>query len=231
MATSDVFTSDIMDAAAALMNDSAMEVYNYETQIPYLKIVVRELREILELSSSPVTSKKSTVINLDAGIVSVGFDTTPALPPDLVDIYKVWESPEGMDRYIPMSRKDSIPDYYLGVESSYFGIWAWQDNAIKLPSANADIDLKLDYLRSISDADIDENSNIGVINCDSFVTFRLAALLAEFVEENTEHKDSLMISAIEGKDRMLGIENKGKQAIMTRRRPFRASYKRIGNIT
>ena len=57
-----------------------------------------------------------------------------------------------------------------------------------------------------------------------------AALCAEFIERNLTSANSLSANAIIAIDRARGISVKGKQAINTRRRPFRNAYKRRGGF-
>lgn len=229
MPTPDVLASSIMDSAAALMNDAARSDYTYTAQLPYLKIALKELREFLALNNFPVTNETSSpAITIPAGTTSIGFSTIPALPPDLVDIQRVWESGYGQNSWVPLTKKEFIPHYYEGIQSNSLIIWAWMDNAIKFPSANADIDIKLDYIKSLFTDVVDENTVIGVINCDVFLIYRTAGLCAEFIGENKERADSLNVQAEMSKDKILGIDAKSKQAIMTRRRPFRVGYKNRG---
>jgi len=226
MPTPDITAGSVMDKTAVLMNDTAKQEFTYEVQIPYLQIALQDLRKDLQLNNSPVTNKVSAVIQIDAGVTSVGFGTVdPKLPDDLIEIQQLWERPRDDDPYIPMRRMEFLPLYIEGTETNQWLIWAWIDNAIKLPVANADNDLKIDYIKDMFSAVEDENSIIGVINSDSYLQYKTAALLAQFVEENAERAAILHGSAQEALDKLLGIDNKGRQQIYTRRRPFRAGWK------
>ena len=226
MATPDITAGEVMRTAASLMNDTARSVYTYAIQLPYLDMALKDLRKLMELNNSPVTNDESAIINIDAGVTSVGFGLVdPHLPDDLIEIQGLWESGEGTDNWVPVDKKEFIPRYYEGVTTNQFSIWAWRENRIYFPAANADIDLKLDYIKTLFSAVVDENSILGVINSDSYLYFRTAALLAEFIGENKTRADSLNVQAMLAWDVLSGIDNKGKQAIVTRRRPFRASYK------
>jgi hypothetical protein len=65
-----------------------------------------------------------------------------------------------------------------------------------------------------------------IINGQSFLQIRLGGLLAEFIGENQTRADKLNGFADLAVGRATGIGTKGRQAIVTRRRPFRASFKR-----
>ncbi len=219
-----------MDGAAALLNDAARSVYSYTVQIPYLKIALRELREMMELSNVPVTNKTAEILAIPAGTTEISFVTTPALPSDLIEIQQVWERATGVNPYTPMVKKEFLPAYLTDdyVQSNSFLIWAWNGNKIQLPPANQINDLKLNYIYEITNI-VDENSTIAVPNGESFLTFRTAALCAQFVMENKERADDLNADAGIAVDRLEGIESKAKQATFTRKRPFRAAFKKRTN--
>lgn len=229
MASPDLTAGEVMNKSASLLNDTARSVYSYTVQLPYLQMALQDLRKLLELNNSPVTNESTpVVINVPAGTAIIGFSTTPALPSDLIEIQKLWESAEGTEQWTPMTRKEFLPHYLAGEEISQFLIYAWRDNEIHLLPANADNDLKIDYIKSLFTAVTDENSQLSIINADSYLQFRTAALCAEFIGENGTRAASLNIQAQQSFDTLIGIDNKGKQMIQTRRRPFRAAWKNRG---
>lgn len=218
---------DVMDSAASLLNDTAKQAYTYAVQLPYLKMALTDLRRKMELSNMPVTNETSAVINIAAttGIVTISTVTTPALPTGLVEIQQLWEAPEGTNDWTPMTRKEFIPHYMEGIQTNKFLIWVWKGNAINLLGSNADNDLKIDYIKELFNDVVDQNSTIDVINGDSYLQNRTAALCARFIGENKTRADELDAFAIEAFSEMEGIESKARQVISTRRRPFRSSYK------
>lgn len=225
MSSPDLTSGDVMDKVAALMNDTAKQNYTYTAQLPYLQMAMQDLRKLLELNNSPVTEETSAIIEVDAGVEAIGFSTTPALPVDLIEIQQLWESPRDQDSWIPMSRKDYLPHYLENIEVSQWLFWTWISNQIRLLPSIADNDLKIDYIRGLFIDVEDENSELAVINADSYLQFRTAALCAEFIGENPVRALSLNMQAKESFDVMIGIDNKGKQGLATRRRPFRSSWK------
>ena len=135
--TPDVTAGEVMDSAAALLNDTQKQIYTYIVQIPYLKIALKELREWFELSNSPVTDEVSTILNIPAGTTSIGFSPEtpgagPYLPNDLVEIQELWERNTNVEPFVPMVRKEFIPHYLEDEQTSRFQIWAWNNNAIEL---------------------------------------------------------------------------------------------------
>ncbi len=221
---------DVMDASAALLNDQQKQIFTYTVQLPYLKIVLAELRELFELNNIPFTNESSTVLTIAAATsnVTISFSTTPALPSDLIDIQRMWERESGVDPFVTMERKEFLPHYLEGTERNYFSYFEWSGQSIKLLPANRTNDLKIDYIGDTFAAIVDQNSTIAAINTGSFLNYRLAAHCALFIGEDKPRSDDLNSSAALALDRVLGIGNKGKQAIVTRHRPFRASFKSHG---
>ncbi len=223
----DFTAGDVMDTAAALLNDVSKQTFSYTVQLPYVKLAFREMRELLELENVPVTSRVGTILTIPASTTEISYVTSPALPEDLVEIRMMYERIAGVDPWTPMQRMEALPYQLDGQEALNFLIWAWIDNKIKLLPCSQDNDLKLDYIAQLTDI-VDENSTIGVINGRSFLEYRTGALLAQFVNENKERADDLNEDAVNAFDRTAGIEAKSKQAIFTRRRPFRAAWKNRG---
>lgn len=230
MAASDLLAGTVMDGAASLLNDTARTVYTYTAQIPYLRIALQELREHFELNSIPVTEDTSAIINCPIGTEVIVYNGVgvPSLPDDMVEPKQLWESPEGQNTWIPMTKKDFIPHYWEGVDTPTFGIYVWQSQEIRLLPCTQDNDIKIDYVKQLFNTIENESSQINVVNAVTFLQYRTAALCAEFIERNLTSANALSAYAQLGADRATGIGVKGKQSIMTRRRPFRSRYKRGG---
>lgn len=234
MATQDITAGDVMNKAAALMNDNARQVYTYVIQLPYLEMALQDLRKLLELNNSPVTNDRSAVISVPAATVSVGFAPvppvvdTPYLPDDLIDIRGLWERPTTSYGWIPMSKAEFVPLFFDQIQNAFRQVWSWQENEIKFPPIVGANQIRIDYIKNLFGDLEDEDTVLGVINSDSYLQYRTAALLAEFVGENPTRALALNFQANQAFDVMTGIDNKSKQQIQTRRRPFRAGWKSRG---
>lgn len=225
--------NNIITTVAALMNDAAQSEYTNANCLPFFNLALDELQEIFELNNIPVTnSTSSPAIVVPAGVVSISPSTTPALPADLIEIQQLWESPIGLDQWTPMDKREFLPHYLEdGVPISQFLIWAWEQGAIKLLPSNQINDLKIDYVARMFNTPI----VIGAINVDlpftnvkTYLEYKTAALCAMFIGENESRAmalDSLTGTAL---SRALGIPIKGMQSIVTRRLPFRYSYRHRG---
>ena len=214
------------------MNDSAGAVYTNAVVLPFLNFSLDELQELYELNDIPATYETSAAITIKSGIDRIGFDTVPALPGDLIEIRQLWESTSGLNQWTPMIKKDVIPHYLEDKTTiSMFMIWVLSGGRVELIAANADIDIKIDYIASLFNTPIaikDINVNLPFTNIKTYLEYKTAALVAMFIAENPDRAIALDSLAGTALSRALGIPIKGMQSVVTRRRPFRHSYKHRG---
>lgn len=226
--------AELLLNSATLMNDSSQRKYTNTVLLPFLNMALLELEETFELNNVPKTNETSAVINVPAGDTTIAFGASPdpELPADLVEIQRLWQSQEGQNNWVPVVRKDFLTQDQLSnnTEVGYFSVWAWINQEIRLLAANVDLDIKLDYIKSIflTLESGDLSDDLTVINSSSTLQYRVAALAAEFIAENPTRAASLNANAEIALNRSLGISTKGRQSIVTRRQPFRASWKRRG---
>jgi hypothetical protein len=232
MASTNLTAAQVMDMAAARLNDVDKTLYSYTTQIPYLNVALAELQEHYEANNVPVTDQTSAIIEVDAaseGFVEVSFDDgtaiAPFLPDDLIEPKVVWESPRDLNQFTIMTKIDYLPQYQIGAQINQFVFYQWASNQLKMIAANANNDLKLDYVRSLFIPVTISTDELFVINSLSFLGNRTASLIAHDIEENDSRSQALYADALLGLDRSLSITTKGRQRITIRRRPFRAGFK------
>lgn len=235
MASINLVASEVMDDAAALLNDSAKSVYDYTVQIPYLNIALKELRKHFELANLPATDQTSAVIVLATGQETLEFAPDPVvpnttyLPNDLVDIRRAWQRPTGSgQQFIPLNRLSGLPIPLEGVEVNYLYGYIWEDQMMKFLPANVANDIKLEYVRQLFPLIEESDDEILCINGDSFLAARTAALIAKYVEENEPRSTELNATAGTFLEEVIGIGTKGNQTKVTRRRPFRRGFKSRG---
>jgi hypothetical protein len=231
MATVDLVASTVLAKSATLLNDTARTVYTYTAVLPYLQIALQELQEHFELNNIQSTQLTSAVIPVNAGVTSLTFNVIPGLPSDMIEPQQVWERERGIDPFVPMARRDYIPHNLEGTPTGRFSFYVWENNIMKFLECNRDNDVKIDYIKDLFTPLVDENSLINCINGATFLEYRTAALCAEFIERNQANANALNVYAVMGLDRATGIGVKGKQTILTRRRPFRAAFKKRGFMT
>lgn len=221
--------ASILSSSRAILNDQDDAVYHDAVLLAYLNIALAELEEIFELNNISATSTTSAIINVPAGITTIGFDTVPQLPLDLIEIQQLWESLEGQEAWIPITKKEYLTQSLTinGSPVASFGIWSWEGQGIRVLESSQDNDIKIDYVKSLFTelALGNLNNRNTILNTDTFLSYRVAGLAAEFIDENLARADKLNLFGGVALERSLGISIKGKQSITTRRRPFRAAWK------
>ena len=223
-----------MDKAASLMNDTAKTTYTYVAQLPYLNMAFDELQELFELNNIPITNQTtSPPITVPVGTVvigsvsGIGISGAPNYPADLIDIQGVYERLSGSnDPFVPMHQREFLPHALDNIPTESLDYWVWQTQQIKFIGALTPRQVTIDYIAAIFVDELTDATVIGIINAKTFLYYRTAALCAQFISENPTRADQLNTFAILALDRVTGISVKGKQSIMTRRRPFMSAYKR-----
>ena len=218
-----------MDSAAVLLNDSVKSQFTYAFQLPLLKVALQELQEYMELNNIPATNDESRIYIITANplVKDIGGPTGQPLPNNLVDVIGVWERLSGTtDDFTELDKMEYLPKYEVLTECLMY--YAWNKDIIQFLGANTDRDVKIDYIGSIVPLVPTENTVIPIINAATFLQYRTAALCAEFMGENKTRADSCNSNATIALDRFLGIPTKGRQATVTRRRPFRSRWKMRG---
>lgn len=228
--------TQVVEFAQARLNDPTGQVYSTTVCLPFLNIALNELELEYQKNNIPVTDQTtSDPIEVDAaaeGILEIPFDITGAtgvpdfLPDDLIEVKVLWESPRGLNQWTPMTKLDYLPEWQISQQINQFVNYQWATNCIKVIAANADNDLKMDYVRRLFLPVTDVEEYILVQNSLSFLGNRVASFVAYDIEENKERGDRLYNDAFGmGLASALQIPTKGRQRITTRRRPFRASFK------
>jgi len=235
LSSSSITAGDVMDRAAVLMNDPAKTDYTYIILSPFLRMALDELIEnLVDGHNAPLVST-SLVITVPAGsnaMYSVDSLNEPHYPSDLAEIQEISERLAGSrDPFIPMKRTEFLETKEAGDRLAY---WTWQNQVVRFNPNGATTarEVQLNYLRTYSSesANIPPESIVGPINSRSFLSYKTAAYAAQFIGENTERAQILDAKAELALERIESINNKGKQQIMTRHRPFRANWKARGGF-
>lgn len=228
MATTDFTVANILDLTASLMNDTAKTKYTYTAMLPYFNMALAMMQEHLELSEIPVMEKSAVAITVTAGASSVVAGPLPTnYPTDLISIQQMWERLSGSsDPYTPMYKRNYLPHYLDGIETSDLVYWTWINQEIQFHPATTDREIKLDYIKQFfANTITNPAAIIHVMNSRTYLEFKTAALCARFIGENPTRGGELDGEAEMAKDRLLAINVKDGQDVQTRRKPFMAGYK------
>jgi len=231
--TTSYTAAEIMDRSAVLMNDPEKTDYTYTVLMPFLKMALDELSENLADTQGSPTTTTSAIITVPAGtsgLYPVNSLNTPNYPSDLVEIQEIGERSLGSahdEPYVPMDRVEFKPAFPPG---DRLRVWAWENQIISLNlyGATTARQIRLKYVRQFNQETITPDSIVGSINSQSYLAYKTAAYAAMFIGENKERAEILDSKAEAALERIESINNKGRQQMMTRHRPFRASWKMRG---
>lgn len=218
-----------MDRAAVLMNDAAKTDYNYVTLLPMLNLALDELNA--EMDDTHISSHFATTLPILIPKGSLAMwptesINTPHYPVDLIEVQEIVERRAGSnDNFLPVTRYEFHP---IGESIDTLGGWAWEQRIIKFRGPNGpntDREVRLKYIQHFLGQAFNDQTVIGTIDCRPYLTFKTAAFAAMFIGENPTRAKVLDDAAEASLEKVVSIQNKGKQAIMTRHRPFRSAYK------
>lgn len=237
MSTTDFTVADILNLSASLMNDTARSKYTHAAMLPYFNMALAQMMEHLELNEIPVMEKSSVAVSVTTGQTVIAMGTTSTnYPTDLIAIQQLWERLSGSSEpYTPMYKRDFLPHYLEGTQTSDIGVWTWLDQEVQFFAPTTPRDVKFDYIRQRYANTIgDTTAVIDVINSRTYLEFKTAELCAMYIGENPGRAAALRVDA-EGQDgnggalaRLLSINIKDKQDVQTRRRPFLSGFKSRG---
>lgn len=221
--------SAILQQSAALLNDTAMTIFNFTNQLPYFRLAYNEMEELLELNNIPISNKSVANIVIGLGMTDIGGPTGPPLPLELIEIQELFEKTNGTsENFVPMDRVDFLPN--LDVPTQSLNYYTFNQQFIEFLSVGATSVrlIRINYVAANLPNIVDEKTNVPIFNGKTFLAYRTAALCANYIGENETRATYLNGEAQLAIDRFLGINTKSRQNMPARRRPFRAAWKRRG---
>lgn len=218
---------EVFDKARFFLNDTIGAVFTDTVLLPALQMANEDLRLECEDNNIPYTNITSAAITVTAGVTDIGGPTGPPLPADLIEVVEMYERTAGTNNdYLMMRRRNFLPKSEF--QTTFLEVYTWQKQIIQFIGATGSIQVKLDYIGNTLNRIIDENSEIAIYNSISFLSFRTAALAANYIGENKTRSDELNQEALRCIETMENIGIKNQQNISIRRRPFMSSYRARG---
>lgn len=204
---------DVMDTAAALLNDTAKALYTYAVQLPYLRMAQEELEQHLVLNEVPMTLIDETVIP-----VAVGADEL-VLPSNFFIPIKIEDRKSGTTHFRP-AREVRLVNENSSQSADGIYTWDFRRNIVNFVAPTSARDVRLIYW-AFFPAIADENTGDLAVGAKNTLSFRTAALSARYIGGNVDRSTELNIEAAAARDLLLGIFVKNSQALTAKRRPFR----------
>lgn len=205
--------SEIMDQAAALLNDSGKTIFTYSVQLPFLQSAFRRLQQVFHLNGIPVLQEDSAVIQVPAGTGVIN------APSNLAGVKKLFERGAGSsEEWTEVQQADLVP--VTTQEYDRIIIWHWSEELIKVNPPKTNREIRLIYYKEM-DPIIGQNSNIPVRYATEYLSYKTAALCAKFIGENPTRAADLDLEAERVLQLLLGIEIKAQQYRPVRPKGYR----------
>ena len=207
-----------MNGSAALLNDTALALFTYAAQLPYLRRANEFLENLLISNGISVQLQNSTTVSVLVSANNIDLGTMTGYPSDMLLPIRLWERSNSSQNFVLMTERELEPSY---TPVSTLGIWEFRNNTIYVPGINATAQVKIDYWRQLS-AITSSSSNEEVGGSKSYLEARTAELCARYIGQNAEIADSLLNNeVIPAQDMLERIYIKNSQGSRSRRRPFR----------
>lgn len=219
-------TGDVMDMAAAVLNDSNRAVFNYAVQLPYLRMANRNLEQDLILNEIPLSLADEVVIPVSAGAVELD------LPPNFFLPITLAERALGASttNFSKMTERTYADDGSILPAISNLSIWDFRHNCINFNSATTDREVKLNYWRTLPPIS-NENQTEYIAGAINTLGFKTAEYCAKYIGGNIERAQTAFLDYQDSFDKLVGIFVKNNQGKRVRRKPFRVNssgYRFVG---
>lgn len=206
--------ADVMDDAAALMNDAAQAVYDYTVQLPFLRMVMRDVEQELDLQGFQLNLISEEEVTVVAGALTITYPSNFFIPVNL------WERTSGTsDDYVPMRQKSDVNTLSLDPGSS-LTYWDWRHNALNTLGATTDRQVRIQYWRLLDEV-VDEDSIPDFRGCRNMLSYFTASMCSMFIARDKELSDAQRILGANALDLFTSGIAKSNQSNRVRRRPFR----------
>jgi len=182
--------------------------------LQFLKTAWDDLLLELENHHVPTTKEVSDTITIVAGA------TTVTLPSNLVEVTEVKERTQGSSEdWINMEETNwPLLNYTADSELHY---WSWMGDTLRVNPSTADRDILIRYRKVIlASSSIEESTNLPIINCMPFLSYKTAAIAADLSGRAPEVALRLETRAAIALNKILALKVGGMQSDPIRRRGF-----------
>lgn len=204
-----------MDDATSLLNDTQAGVFSYDVQIPFLKMVLRDIEQQLDLVGFQINLISEYVTTITAGTLFLTYPNNFFLPISLME-----RKAGTTDNFTPMREKPDVNSLQIQQTSALI-YWDWRHNSINFLGATEDREVRLFYTRLLDEI-VSEDSIPEFRGCRNMLAYMTASMCARFIGQNKEVADDLGVYGGLAYDTFESIVVKNNQGKRSRRKPFRS---------
>lgn len=210
----------VMDAAAALCNDTVKERYSYVVQVPYLQQAIDKVTNDLINAQVSNLKEESAILSFPAGSTLINEVSVPALPVDFLEPIMVEERRSGTtDTFVELDEAEWEPEEQ---QQETLRVYSYREGEYKFVGATTNRDLKISYYKTLAII----TSEVSIIPGRTLAAplgFLQAAYLSRYIGENYQRYNDLMRDYRDSWDAYIQIQIKRNQANPTRRPGYRES--------
>lgn len=222
-----ISVASVLDRAAFFLNDTQRQLFTNAVLIEPFKVAYDDLKEECYNSDIAITGDVSEAFVINIGVTDIGGPSGPALPSNLIVPVALWERDSGTNNdYTLMGQYRELPK--TEVQTQWLMYWSYMKQYIQFIAATTARDVKIDFVADNFTIGDTPQGQLNMFTSKSFLSYRTAALAAEWTGENKERADALNGNAQSALDKLININVKNEQSMSVRRRPFMSRYKANG---
>lgn len=221
-------SGNIMDRAAVNLNDASKVTWTYTVLLPYLRTALDELELLFANNGMSTLKEISSAVDVAASSVATSVSTiTDILAP--LEVFERLEGQTSESDWVKMTMRDFEDNL---APSDELRVWAWREEVIRLPPCSVAREIKVHYYKKIADATSENGTdNLTIENSLLFLSYRTAALAAEFGGEQPRRAESLNAKADKFLTLSIARDTKLKHGRPRRRKPFGYRRHRMSSLT
>jgi len=209
-----MLASEVMDEAAALMNDAQKFTWGYTQLLPYLRRAYGTMELHLFLNGVRDLKEVSAVLQ-----VTALSPTVTLLPTDFVQAISMEERASGStDVFFPVVESDWEQD----LKSDSILYWNWRESGLKINPPNVNREIRLKYSKGLTPI-LGENTNITILLSKPYLSAKTAANASAFGAANAERAAILNSEANSELSMLINSEIRNQQGVSFRRRGYGAA--------
>jgi hypothetical protein len=215
-----LLAGEVLITARAMLNDPTGAIYADTPMYALMNKAYKELQTKLNAHGISTAKEVGTIVGIIAGTTALTEGSL--LPTGLIYPVTLQERREfgTDDDWVDMEETEWEPNL---VRSTALRFWTWRNDEINFPGALNNREVKIRYVKSLGII-LDQNSPITVINSETWLAQRLAALASLLLGSNPSRASALDndLNREDGVwDDLKATFIKRKQAIPVRRRRTR----------
>jgi hypothetical protein len=220
--------SSVMARAAALCNDASQTTYTNTNLLTHLQNAWLRLEMGFLVNDLPVVEEVSAKLDITANTKVLDSASSPTIPADLVQVYKIEEKPDGAadSQYVEVKQVRTLP---VRDQSTELQEYVWREGAITFVGATVAVDIRITYEKKLT-AITSASTTIYELDTELYLAAQTAAFAASILGGNHELAGSLQAMADDQYNKILANRVKEGQNLPVRRKAY-GYYRRARRVS